>query len=161
MSIAVYPGSFDPITNGHLDIIKRAAKLTDKLYVAVLINRGKKYMFSVEEKVDFIEKSVEGIPNIEVVSYSGLLVDFCREVKADAIFKGLRAITDYEIEVQMALMNKRLDHDIETLLLVSAVDHSFISSSIIKEVAYYGGDITGLVPEHVRQAIIKKGRRSE
>ena len=158
MCTAVYPGSFDPITNGHLDIIKRAAKLVDKLYVAVLINRNKQYMFSVEERVEFIKKCVGDINNIEVLSYSGMLVDFCKEKGANAIFKGLRAITDYEIEVQMALMNKRLEHDIETVLLVSAVDHSFISSSIIKEVAYYKGDIAGLVPEHVRESIIEKWR---
>lgn len=161
MSIAVYPGSFDPITNGHLDIIKRAAKLVDKLYVAVLINRNKKYMFSSEERVEFIIKSISNIQNIEVVSYDGLLMDFCREKGANAIFKGLRAITDYEIEVQMALMNKRLEHDVETLLLVSAVDHSFISSSIIKEVAFYGGDVSGLVPEHVKEAIIEKWRNRD
>lgn len=158
MSTAVYPGSFDPITNGHLDIIHRASKIVDKLYVAVLVNRNKKYMFSSEERVEFIKKSVSDIPNIEVVSYDGLLVDFCREKGANAIFKGLRAITDYEIEVQMALMNKRLENNVETVLLVSAVDHSFISSSIIKEVAYYGGDIAGLVPEHVREAILEKWR---
>ncbi|MEL7569605.1 MAG: pantetheine-phosphate adenylyltransferase [Eubacteriaceae bacterium] len=158
MSTAVYPGSFDPITNGHLDIIKRASKIVDKLYVAVLVNRNKKYMFSLEERVEFIKKSTGGIANIEVVSYDGLLVDFCREKGANAIFKGLRAITDYEIEVQMALMNKRLENNVETVLLVSAVDHSFISSSIIKEVAFYGGDIAGLVPEHVREAILEKWR---
>lgn len=161
MSIAVYPGSFDPITNGHLDIIQRAAKLVDKLYVAVLINRNKNYMFSAEEKVNFIKKSTENICNIEVVTYDGLLVNFCREVGANAIFKGLRAVTDYEAEVQMALINKRLEYDVETLLLVSAVDHSFISSSIIKEVAFYGGDISGLVPEHVREAIIEKWRNKD
>ncbi len=158
MSTAVYPGSFDPITNGHLDIIQRASKIVDKLYVAVLVNRNKKYMFSLEERVEFIKKSTGGIANIEVVSYDGLLVDFCREKGANAIFKGLRAITDYEIEVQMALMNKRLENNVETVLLVSAVDHSFISSSIIKEVAFYGGDIAGLVPEHVREAILEKWR---
>jgi len=159
MNIAVYPGSFDPITNGHLDIIRRAAKIADKLYVAVLINRNKNYMFTTEEKTEFIKKSVETIPNITVISYDGLLVDFCREVGANLIFKGLRAVTDYETEVQMALMNKRLENNIETLLMVSAVDHSFISSSIIKEVAYYGGDITGLVPEHVKKAIFEKWRQ--
>jgi len=112
----------------------------------------------LEERVEFIKKSTGGIANIEVVSYDGLLVDFCREKGANAIFKGLRAITDYEIEVQMALMNKRLENNVETVLLVSAVDHSFISSSIIKEVAFYGGDIAGLVPEHVREAILEKWR---
>lgn len=161
MSTAVYPGSFDPITNGHLDIIHRASKIVDKLYVAVLVNRNKKYMFSLEERVEFIKKSTGGIANIEVVSYDGLLVDFCREKGANAIFKGLRAITDYEIEVQMALMNKRLENNVETVLLVSAVDHSFISSSIIKEVAFYGGDIVGLVPEHVREAILEKWRNKD
>lgn len=161
MSTAVYPGSFDPITNGHLDIIHRASKIVDKLYVAVLVNRNKKYMFSSEERVEFIKKSTGGIANIEVVSYDGLLVDFCREKGANAIFKGLRAITDYEIEVQMALMNKRLENNVETVLLVSAVDHSFISSSIIKEVAFYGGDIAGLVPEHVREAILEKWRNKD
>ncbi|NMC55817.1 MAG: pantetheine-phosphate adenylyltransferase [Eubacteriaceae bacterium] len=161
MSTAVYPGSFDPITNGHLDIIWRASKLVEKLYVAVLVNRSKKYMFTAEERVNFIKESVKDIHNIEVVSYDGLLVDFCREKGANAIFKGLRAITDYEIEVQMALMNKRLENDVETVLLVSAVDHSFISSSIIKEVAFYGGDIAGLVPEHVKDAIIEKWRNKD
>jgi pantetheine-phosphate adenylyltransferase len=161
MNTAVYPGSFDPITNGHLDIIHRASSLVDKLYVAVLINNRKKYMFTASEKVSFIQKSIEGSNNIEVVAYNGLLVDFCKKVDAKAIFKGLRAVTDFETEVQMALINKRLEPDIETLLLVSAEDYSFISSSIIKEVAFYGGDITDLVPPHVKEAILEKWRRQK
>jgi pantetheine-phosphate adenylyltransferase len=161
MNIAVYPGSFDPITNGHLDIIHRAAKLVDKLYVAVLINNKKKYMFTASEKMDFIQKCVCDIGNIEVVAYDGLLVEFCNEVGAKAIFKGLRAMTDFETEVQMALINKKLEPDIETLLLVSAENHSFISSSIIKEVAFYGGDITDLVPAHVKEAILEKWRQQK
>ncbi len=158
MHIAVYPGSFDPITNGHLDIIRRAAGLVDKLYIAVLINKQKKCMFTPQERVAFIQKAVTGIENVEVISYDGLLVEFCKKVGAKAIIKGLRVIMDYEAEAQMALINKKIDPDIETVLLVATENYSFISSSVIKELASYGGDISCLVPAHVQKAIIEKGR---
>lgn len=158
MHTAVYPGSFDPITNGHLDIIRRAAGLVEKLYIAVLANKRKQCMFTPQERVEFIKASVKGIANVEVVSYDGLLVEFCKKVNAKAIIKGLRVITDYESEAQMALINKKIAPDIETLLLVATENYSFISSSIIKELASYGRDVSGLVPAHVQEAITEKWR---
>ncbi len=158
MKKGVYPGSFDPITNGHIDVIRRAARFADELYVAVLINTAKKYMFTTEERVEMLKESVGDIENVRCISYSGLLVDFCREYEIDAIIKGLRVLTDYDMEVQMALMNKRLNEDVETLFLVAGEGFSYVSSSIIKEVARYGGDIGGLVPPHVEKALLEKRR---
>ncbi len=132
--------------------------MVDKLYIAVLVNKQKKCMFTPQERVGFIEQAVEGIINVEVVSYDGLLVEFCKKVNAKAIIKGLRVITDYESEAQMALINKKIEPDIETVLLVATENYSFISSSIIKELASYGSDISEMVPTHVQEAIVKKWR---
>ena len=154
--IAVYPGSFDPLTNGHLDIIKRASKLFGHLIVGVLTNSAKKPIFTKEERVDLIRKCVEEYDNVEVAMFDGLLVDFVRQKKAVAIVKGLRAVSDYEYELQMAALNKHIDNEIETVFLMADVQHSFLSSSIVKELARNGGKIKGLVPDKIIDDIMKK-----
>lgn len=147
--IGVYPGSFDPLTNGHLDIIKRASRLFDKLVVGVLNNNFKNPMFSKEERVALIDKCVKDLPNVEVKMFNGLLVDFVKENGATTIVKGLRAVSDYEYELQMAMLNKHIDNNIETIFLMSDIQNSFLSSSIVKELAKHGGDINGLVPDEI------------
>lgn len=149
LKIAVYPGSFDPLTNGHLDIIKRASKLFDFVIVGVLTNSAKSPIFSKEERVAMIRKCTSDIENIDVKMFDGLLVDFVRENNAVAIVKGLRAVSDYEYELQMAALNKHIADEIETTFLMATVQHSFLSSSIVKELARNGGNITGLVPEQI------------
>ena len=159
MRIAVYPGSFDPITKGHLDIIKRASKMFDKVIVAVVLNPSKHPMFSFEERRDFIVKSVESVPgldNIEVVHYDGLLADYAAERNANAIIKGLRAMSDFEYECQMALTNKKLNPNVETLFLTTATQNMYLSSSMVKQVASMGGDISSFVPEVIKQDIIDR-----
>lgn len=145
--IAVYPGSFDPVTNGHIDIIQRAAKLTDTLYVAVLTNPSKKPFFTVEERISLLEKVTEDIPNVKIEPFSGLLIDYAEKIGAKIIFRGLRAVSDYEYELQMALANKKLKGDTETLFMVANSKYSFLSSSLVKEIATFGGDLTGMVPD--------------
>ena len=148
--IGVYPGSFDPLTNGHLDIIRRASKLFDHLIVAVLVNTSKKNaIFTMEERVALIRKCTEQMPNVEVKMFDGLLVDFVKEHRAVAIVKGLRAVSDYEYEIQMAALNKHIDRDVETIFLMADIQNSFLSSSIVKELAKHGGDIRGLVPGEI------------
>jgi len=156
IKIGVYPGSFDPLTNGHLDIIKRASKLFDKLIVGVLHNDSKKAIFSMEERVALIKKCTSDIPNVEVEFFKGLLVDFVRERNATAIVKGLRAVSDYEYELQMAMLNKHIDKELETIFLMADIQNSFLSSSAVKELAYHGGDISGLVPEVIKEDIVVK-----
>ncbi|HDS30831.1 MAG TPA: pantetheine-phosphate adenylyltransferase [Firmicutes bacterium] len=145
----IYPGTFDPITNGHMDIIERADKICDSLVVAVGDNTQKVCTFDVETRVAMIKESIADRPNIEVISFGGLLVDAAHEVNADVIIRGLRAISDYEMEVQMAIMNRTLDHDLDTVILVASHHWSFISSSIIKEIHRFGGDISPFVPAPV------------
>lgn len=156
MKIGVYPGSFDPVTNGHLDIIERASKLFDKLIVGVGVNNNKKSLFSVEKRLEFIEVSCKGIPNVEVDSFSGLLIEFMREKNANTIVKGLRAISDFEYEFQMALMNRKLNPEIETIFMMTNSKYSYLSSSLIKEVAGFGGCVRGLIPEVVEKELHKK-----
>ncbi len=146
MNIAVYPGSFDPCTNGHLDIIKRVSAIFDKVIVAVLCNSGKTPLFSADERVEILKKATADIPNIEVVSFSGLLVDFLKEHNAKIVIKGLRAVSDFEYEFQMALTNRKLCDNIETLFISASTEYMFLSSSIVKEIASYDGDLSGLVP---------------
>ena len=146
MNIAVYPGSFDPITNGHLDIITRGSKIYDKLIVAVLINVDKKSLFSIEERVDLIKKVTKDLKNVEVISFEGLLVDFAKINNSKVILKGLRTVADFEYEFQMALMNSKLDPDIETVFMMTSSAYSYVSSSSVKQVAKFGGSIEGLVP---------------
>lgn len=150
--IAVYPGSFDPVTNGHIDVIKRASKVFDHLIVAVLVNDRKKSMFTLEERIDILEQSVQGLDNISFDSFSGLLVDYCDDKNIDAIVRGLRAVSDFEFEMQMAQMNRKLSEKVETVFLTTSAEHSYLSSSIVKEVARFDGKIEGLVPDY---AIIK------
>lgn len=148
--IGVYPGSFDPLTNGHLDIIRRASKLFDHLIVAVLVNTSKKNaIFTMEERVALIRKCTDQMPNVEVKMFDGLLVDFVNQHHAVAIVKGLRAVSDYEYELQMAALNKHIDKNVETIFLMADIQHSFLSSSIVKELAKHGGDIRGLVPGEI------------
>ena len=155
MRRAVCPGSFDPITNGHLDIIGRAASLFDEVVVATGVNPSKTRMFDPEERIEMLREAVAPWSNVTVSGFSGLIVDFCREIDAVAIVKGLRGATDYEYELPMAQMNRHLT-GVETVFLPGAVGNAFVSSSLIKEVAGLGGDITGLVPAAVQQRVLAK-----
>ncbi|RAL26138.1 pantetheine-phosphate adenylyltransferase [Thermoflavimicrobium daqui] len=156
MKVAVYPGSFDPITYGHLDIIERSAKIFDHVVIAVLINSAKQPLFTVDEREQMIRKATQHLKNIEVDSFEGLLVDYMRKRQAKVILRGLRAISDFEYELQIASINKKLSEEVETLFLMTNNRHSFISSSMVKEVARYHADIKDLVPEHVEQALLNK-----
>jgi pantetheine-phosphate adenylyltransferase len=147
--IAIYPGSFDPITNGHLDLIERGAALFDKLIVAILRNEEKRALFTVDERVDMLREATRGFSNVEVASFDGLLVDYAARCGASVILRGIRAVSDYEYELQMALMNRRLCPEIETVFLMAGEAHSFISSRLVKEVIRLGGKLSGLVPPFV------------
>ena len=149
---ALCPGTFDPVTNGHLDIIGRAAETFDAVIVGALENPSKQPMFTLEERVAMLKEACSGMPGVSVVSFRGLLVDFAREQAARVIVKGLRAVSDYEYEIQMAQMNHRLA-GVETIFMPTNPSWSFLSSSLVKEVAKLGGDVRGLVPDHVRQAL--------
>ncbi|MGM9928975.1 MAG: pantetheine-phosphate adenylyltransferase [Bacillus sp. (in: firmicutes)] len=154
--IAVCPGSFDPVTNGHLDIIQRGAKVFDELYVCVLNNSSKQPLFTVEERVQLIEEVTKHIPNVKVESFNGLLVDYAVKKEADAIIRGLRAVSDFEYEMQITSMNRVLSDYIETFFIMTKGQYSFLSSSIVKEVAKYGGNISELVPPIVKEALVEK-----
>lgn len=158
---AVYPGSFDPITKGHLDIIKRGAKLFDKLIVAVLNNSQKKSMFTFEERINMLEEITSDMENVEIDAFSGLLIDYCKEKRVNAIVRGLRAISDFEYELQMAQMNRQLNEDIETIFLTTSTQYSFLSSTLVKEVASFDGDISGFVPPTVLSKLKKKLKGDE
>ncbi len=149
MRIAVYPGSFDPITNGHLDIIERASKIFDKVIVGVLNNKNKKPKFTADERVMLIKKVTNSFENVEVASFDGLLVDFARTYGANVIIKGLRTVNDFEYEFQMALLNKTLDSECETMFMMTNSKYSYISSSMVNELASYKGDLAGLVPTEI------------
>jgi pantetheine-phosphate adenylyltransferase len=155
MRRAIYPGTFDPLTNGHLDLIHRAMKLFDEVIVAILRNPAKTPLFTVEERVDIIRQVVSGLP-IRVDTFEGLLVHYAQQVGATAIIRGIRAISDYEYEFQMALMNRRLDPTIETIFMMPAEPYTFVSSRLVKEVCALGGDICGLVPPLVEQRVKQK-----
>lgn len=155
MRRAVCPGSFDPITNGHLDIIARASKLYDTVYVAVMINKSKQGLFTVEERMDLIREVTESFGNVRVEAFHGLLVDFCKERDIPAIVKGLRAVSDFDYELQMAQMNNGLS-GVETLFVPTNPTYSFLSSSLVKEVATWGGDVSHLVPEQVLGALSER-----
>ena len=151
--IAVVPGSFDPVTFGHLDIIKRGASVFDEIHVVVLNNSSKKPLFTVEERMDLIREVTASLPNVRVDSFSGLLVDYAKNVNAHAIVRGLRAVSDFEYEMQITSMNRVLDDKIETFFIMTNNQYSFLSSSIVKEVAKYGGNISELVPKQVEAAL--------
>lgn len=159
MKIAIYPGSFDPITNGHLDIIRRASTLFDRLLIAVARNSEKNSLFTVAERMELIGQVIAW-PNVEVVTFDGLLVDFAHATKASAIVRGLRAVTDFEYEFQMALMNHRLQPNVETVFLTAREDYTYLSSKLIKEVASLGGNITSFVPEPVEAALRQRLTKS-
>ena len=155
MHRAVCPGSFDPVTNGHLDIIERAAKLFDEVVVAVGINRSKSRLFSPEERIDMLTTACAGWDNVRVDGFTGLLTDFCLKHEIDAIVKGLRAVSDFDYELQMAQMNSSLA-PVETVFVPTSPEWSFLASSLVKEVATFGGDVAGLVPEFVRELLVKR-----
>jgi pantetheine-phosphate adenylyltransferase len=158
--IAIYPGSFDPITNGHLDLIQRGSRMFDKLIVSILRNDAKKPLFSVEERMEMLREVVHVYPNVSVDSFDGLLVDHASAHSATVLLRGIRAISDYEYELQMALMNRRLRPDIETVFMMANEAYSFISSRLVKEVFGLGGDITGLVPPSVEARLHQRLRQS-
>ncbi|MGN0297889.1 MAG: pantetheine-phosphate adenylyltransferase [Lachnospiraceae bacterium] len=160
MRIAVYPGSFDPITYGHLDIIKRASKMFDILIVGVLHNSSKKPLFSVEERVALIQEAVIDIPNVQVEAFDGLLVEYAHRKHARVIVRGLRAVTDFEYELQMAQTNRTIASDVDTIFLTTSLEYAYLSSSIVKELASYQADISGCVPAHVRESIERKVNQS-
>lgn len=156
MKIAVYPGSFDPITCGHLDVIKRASKIVDVLIIGVLNNSSKKSLFTPEERVELIERVVKDIPNVKVESFSGLTVDFAKERNATVLVRGLRAVTDFEYELQIAQTNHKLNPDIDTIFFTTSVEYAYLSSSIAKEVASFGGSVQGLLPEEIIDTVFEK-----
>jgi len=154
--IAIYPGSFDPITSGHLDVIERGSRLFDRLIVAILLNDEKDPLFSVEERMEMLREVLSAFPNVEVDHFEGLLVDYASARGATVLLRGIRAISDYEKELQMALMNRRLRPEIETLFLMAGEAHSFISSRLVKEIIGLGGNIAGLVPPSVEVRLRKR-----
>ena len=158
MTIAIYPGSFDPITNGHLDIATRAAKLFQKVIIGVYDIPDKRLLFTTEERVDLVRQAIADLPNVDVESFSGLTVDFAKKVKAQTVVRGLRIGADFEREFEMALMNKKLFPELELVCLMTNLEYQFLSSSLLKEVASLDGNIDDLVPKHVATALIKKGR---
>ena len=157
--VAVVPGSFDPITKGHIDIIQRAADVFDVVYVAVLHNSSKQPLFTVEERMQLIAEVTAKMPNVRIESSSGLLIDYCQKKNANAIVRGLRAVSDFEYEMQITSMNRVLDEQIETFFIMTKNQYSFLSSSIVKEVAKYGGDVSELVPAVVNEALKGKFKK--
>ena len=153
---AIYPGSFDPVTLGHLDIIKRSASMVDELIVGVLNNKAKSPLFSVEERVTMLDEVTKELPNVKVIPFAGLLVDFARQTDSKTIIRGLRAITDFEYELQMSQMNRKLEENVETVFLTTNLEYSYLSSSMVKEVAAFGGDISQLVPAFVADRVNEK-----
>ena len=158
MKLAVYPGSFDPLTNGHVDIIERGTHLFDKIIVAILVNVEKSPLFTMEERVEIVREVFKGRPNVEVDTFNGLLVDYARKRRASAIVRGIRAVSDFEFEFQMALMNRRLSPNVETVFMMPAEQYTYISSRLIKEVFALGGRVHGLVPDMVEERLrVKRG----
>jgi len=154
--LAIYPGSFDPITNGHLDLIERGSQIFSHLIVAVLTNLDKDPLFSVPERVEMLREATHAIPNVSVDTFSGLLVDYARQKQAKVILRGIRAFTDYEYELQMALMNRKLEPDLETLFLMPALAYTYVSSRMVREVVHLGGSVQGLVPSLVAERLKQK-----
>ena len=161
MTIAIYPGAFDPITNGHLDIATRAAKLFDKVIIGVFDIPAKNILFPTEERVELVRQAISDLPNVSVRSFTSLTVDFAKEVGAKAIVRGLRVVTDFEREFEMALMNKKLSPDVDVVCLMTNLQYQFLSSSLLKEVASMDGDINSLAPKQVVAALMKKYNRTK
>jgi pantetheine-phosphate adenylyltransferase len=159
MRTAIYPGSFDPLTNGHLDVVQRAAKLFDRVVVAVAKNEGKNPLFTQNERLALVKHAVKHLPNVGADTFDGLLVDYVVSLKAQAIVRGLRAVSDFEFEFQLALMNRKLNENIETIFMMPKDTYTFLSSRIVKEIARLGGDVGAFVPVHVQEALIKKANR--
>lgn len=153
---AIYPGSFDPVTLGHLDIIMRSSKIVDELVIGVLRNKAKMPLFSVEERVKMLEEVTKNLPNVTIVPFDGLLVDFANEIEASVVIRGLRAVTDFEYELQMAQTNHKLSPSVETMFLTTSLEYSYLSSTIVREVAAFGGDISKFVPEILIDRIKEK-----
>jgi pantetheine-phosphate adenylyltransferase len=156
MRTVIYPGSFDPLTNGHLDVVQRAAKLFDRVVVAVAKNEGKSPLFTLNERLALVNKSIVHLPNVEADSFDSLLVEYVVSQKAQAIVRGLRAVSDFEFEFQLALMNRKLNENIETIFMMPKDTYTFLSSRIVKEIARLGGDVSAFVPSYVQAALIKK-----
>ena len=156
MRTVIYPGSFDPLTNGHLDVAQRAAKLFDRVIVAVAKNESKNPLFTLDERLALVNKSISHLPNVEADSFDSLLVEYAVSRKAQAIVRGLRAVSDFEFEFQLALMNRKLNENIETIFMMPKDTYTFLSSRIVKEIARLGGDVSQFVPAHVQNALIKK-----
>ena len=156
MRTAIYPGSFDPLTNGHLDVVQRAAKLFDRVVVAVAQNEGKHPLFTLDERLALVRKAIAHLPNVEADSFDRLLVDYVVSRQAQAIVRGLRAVSDFEFEFQLALMNRKLNENIETIFMMPKDTYTFLSSRIVKEIARLGGDVSSFVPDHVRAALAQK-----
>ena len=156
MRIAIYPGSFDPITNGHLDVVQRAAKLFDRVIVAVAKSESKHPLFSLGERVELVSAATEHLPNVETDSFEGLLVEYVESRNAQAVVRGLRAVSDFEFEFQLALMNRKLNEKVETIFMMRKDTYTFLSSRIVKEIARLGGDVNQFVPAHVRTALAEK-----
>ncbi len=161
MKKAIYPGSFDPVTLGHLDIIKRAAAIFDEITVSVLNNQGKSPLFSVEERVKILKEVTKDMPNVKVDSFNGLLVEHAKKSGADVVIRGLRAITDFEYELQLSQTNRKLCDQVDTVFLTTSLDYAYLSSSTVKEVASYGGDISKFVPPYVAEMVYRKYQKGE
>ncbi len=156
---AIYPGSFDPVTYGHLDVIRRSARLVDELIIGVLNNKAKSPLFSVEERVKMLKEVTEDIPNVKIIPFEGLLVDFARKMDAGMVIRGLRAITDFEYELQMAQTNHKMAPEVDTAFLTTSLEYSYLSSTTVKEVAAFGGDISQFVPDSVADRITEKMKK--
>jgi len=156
--IAIYPGTFDPLTNGHIDLVQRTLKIFDEVVIAVAASYKKQPLFTIEERIEFIEKSIRGMKGAKAESFNNLLVTYAKDKKSIAILRGLRAVSDFEYELQMALMNRRLDASIETVFMMPSEEYTFLSSTLVKEIASFGGSVKGLVPEAVEKALKKKFR---
>ena len=159
MATAIYPGSFDPITYGHIDIITRASNMFDRVIVGVFVNMDKKPSFDIDERIGFLRRTIGHLPNVEIVGFDGLLANCAKECGASAVVRGLRAVSDFEYEFQMALTNEKLNPDLETVFLASDAQYTYLSSSIVKNVASFGGDITNFVPECIHDEILQRLNR--
>jgi len=156
MRTAIYPGSFDPLTNGHLDVIQRAAKLFDRVVVAVAKNDSKQPLFTLTERLELVKSAVKNLPHVEADSFDGLLIEYVTRQRAQAVVRGLRAVSDFEFEFQLALMNRKLNDEFETIFMMPKDTYTFLSSRIVKEIAQLGGDVSSFVPPHVKTALIRK-----